>query len=69
MLFTYFQVSWIRDEEKNILTMHRQMVTRDLRISLQEESQIDIDQDLHDQSRIRYFVLIIRDIQFEDRGG
>ena len=49
--------------------MHRQMVTRDLRISLQEESQIDIVDDFHDHSRVRYFVLIIRDIQVEDRGG
>lgn len=46
------------------------MVTRDPRISLQEESQIDIGgEDLQEQNRIRYFVLIIRNVQVEDRGG
>lgn len=46
------------------------MVTRDTRISLQEESQIDIGgEDFQDHSRVRYFVLIIRNVQVEDRGG
>ncbi len=68
------QAAWIRDEEKNILTLQRQMVTRDPRISLQEESQMDIgnggaDDAAQEANRIRYFVLIIRNVQVEDRGG
>ena len=46
------------------------MVTRDPRITLQEESQIDIGgEDFQEHNRIRYFVLIIRNVQVEDRGG
>lgn len=45
------------------------MVTRDPRIMLQEESQMDIDDEQHDHNRVRYFVLIIRNVQVEDRGG
>ena len=36
---------------------------------LQEESQMDIDDEQHDHNRVRYFVLIIRNVQVEDRGG
>ncbi|KAI2808358.1 hypothetical protein BLOT_006300, partial [Blomia tropicalis] len=64
-----YRAAWIRDEEKNILTLQRQMVTRDPRIMLQEESQMDIDDEQHDHNRVRYFVLIIRNVQVEDRGG
>ncbi|XP_017494254.1 PREDICTED: limbic system-associated membrane protein-like, partial [Rhagoletis zephyria] len=69
-----YRAAWIRDEEKNILTLQRQMVTRDPRISLQEESQMDIgnggaDDAAQEANRIRYFVLIIRNVQVEDRGG
>lgn len=47
------------------------MVTRDPRISLQEESQIDLGggDDFREHNRIRYFVLNIRNVQFTDRGG
>ena len=46
------------------------MVNRDPRIHLQEENQIDLGgEDYKDQSRIHYFVLIIRNVHVEDRGG
>ena len=53
------------------------MVTRDPRITLQEENQIDIgggeiggSGDQHSEpNRIRHFVLVIRNVQVEDRGG
>lgn len=47
------------------------MVTRDPRITLLEESQLENGPDFTNQqsSKIRYFVLIIRNVQFSDRGG
>lgn len=50
------------------------MVTRDPRITLMEESQLENGPDFTNQAggtanKIRYFVLIIRNVQFSDRGG
>lgn len=62
-----YRAAWIRDEVKNILTLQRQMVTRDPRIRLQEESTMETEAE--GGNRIRHFVLIIRDVQVSDRGG
>ena len=45
------------------------MVTRDQRISLQEESQIDMGGPDGATNQIRYFVLVIKNVQESDRGG
>ncbi|XP_075676903.1 uncharacterized protein LOC142645167 isoform X1 [Dermatophagoides pteronyssinus] len=84
-----YSAAWIRDDLKSILTLQTHIITRDPRISLLEESQIDsqtaggyVGLNGNDflpeipgsslepmMNRIRYFILVIRNVQFSDRGG
>ncbi|OTF71230.1 Immunoglobulin I-set domain containing protein [Euroglyphus maynei] len=86
-----YSAAWIHDDLKIILTLQTHIITRDPRISLLEESQIDsqtagsyvglngndflpqqmpgLSTEMMMMNRIRYFILVIRNVQFSDRGG
>ncbi|KAH9526215.1 hypothetical protein DERF_000315 [Dermatophagoides farinae] len=84
-----YSAAWLRDDLKIILTLQTHIITRDPRISLLEESQIDsqsvggyVGPNGNDftpdivglssepmMNRIRYFILVIRNVKFSDRGG
>ena len=52
------QAAWLRVEEKDILTIHHHVITRNYRINL-----------INNQNDNRNFILHIKNVQESDRGG
>lgn len=57
-----FRTAWLRVEDKGILTIHNNIITRNYRFGL-------INNDLDDGRKGKQFVLTIKNVQPSDKGG